>query len=64
VVVIAGRFDLAGTWDTLMATEDAAVAVLEPLAGLELPSTGRVGPVEAAGVDYLAAVIELTMYRN
>jgi hypothetical protein len=64
VVVIAGRFNLAGTWDTLVSLGESAFGICESLDGVAVEGLGRVGPVEAAGIDYLAGVIDLTMYRD
>ncbi len=64
VAIVAGRFDGAGTWDTLLAISEAAFGALETLEGCEPEGLGRVGPVAVAGVDYLAGIIDLTLYRN
>jgi hypothetical protein len=64
VVTIAGRFNLAGTWDTLVSISESAFVICESLDGVAVESLGRVGPVEAAGVDYLAGVLDLIMFRD
>ena len=64
VALIAGRFDAAGTWDTLLDLSDTAFAALETLEGCQPDGLGRVGPVSVGGVDYLAGLIDLTLYRN
>ena len=64
VAVVAGRFDGAGTWDLLLDVGEAVLARLETLDGCEPLGMGRVGPVAVAGVDYLAGIHDLTLYRN
>ena len=64
VAVVAGRFDAAGTWDTLIDVAETVQAALETLDGCESVSLGRVGPVAVAGVDYLAGIHDVTLYRN
>jgi hypothetical protein len=64
VVVIAGRFTLAGTWDTLISLGESSYAICETLDGVVVEALGRIGPVEAGGIDYLAGVLDLTMFRD
>jgi hypothetical protein len=63
VVIYAGRYDLAGTWDQLTDLSELAYRTLEDLPRMDVTSLARAGRYTVAGVDHLGAVINFNVYR-